>query len=105
METGYNSLQSELTVFNRKSQFTFALFNADIEQERHQPVTRQIIVVLRQYPVHAGGIIGTRGEIGTEEQKVPLPNQRRELWQDLLRFEIGNHAEESDQARSGRDAA
>src|SRR5579862_3707735 len=74
VKAGHHLFQPKPAIFNRKLQTTVSSFDAEIEQERYQPVTRQRVVVLWQNPFHALGVIGTGSQIGAEEQKVFLPN-------------------------------
>ena len=104
MKPRHDALQTKSAVLDGKAQFAAGFFNSQIEQKRHQPVAGQIVVVLRQDFFDSGDVIGSRREIGAEQQEILSPDERRQPRQNFLRLEIGDYAEESDESH-GRDAA
>jgi hypothetical protein len=66
-----NALQIKTAVFNGKTRFAIAPFNAQIQQKCHQPVAGQVVVVLRQDFFQPGGAVLSRRKVRAEQQKIP----------------------------------
>src|SRR6266850_3470533 len=78
------------------------MLHSKIDQERHQPITCEFIVIKRLNALDTATIILPRRKVGTEQQDILRPNQLGKDWHDLVRFEIGDHSEKRKNACCSR---
>jgi len=84
-----------------EAQVAVGAFDAEVEEEGQEPVAGEVVVVEREDALDAGGVIGAGREIGAEEQIIGRAQETGEAREDELRLEIGDHAEERDEAGVG----
>ena len=74
-------------------------FNTQVKKKRQQPIARFRVVVTGQNPTDSLRVVRTRRKIGADKKNIARTNQRRQPGCDVVRLEIRNHSEKSDDPR------
>lgn len=86
-------------ILDGKTQFAIPLLHPEVEQKGEQPIARKRIIVERENALDASEVIRAGREVGAEKQMVVRAHEGGESRQNVLRFEVRDHAEEGDEPR------